>query len=219
MTGGLNNFLEILDVSVEIGGKLAKLALKAVDGIDHDMILGMNFINEFDMCGKLANGLWRAGDGEWMTFTERTEGPAKLVYAECAGISALDEDERERVDELMKRVLASATRAPGLTDLTEHHVYLTDPTPIKEKTRRMSPKMLAIAQDEGTRMYGEGIIERSTGDFSSASMILRKSDGTHRPCTDYRALNKVTKKDAYHLPIWTGSWINYAEPNICRRSI
>ena len=58
--------------------------------------------------------------------------------------------------------------------------------------------MLAIAQDEVTRMYGEGIIERSARDFSSAPLILRKSDGTHRPCIDYGA-------------------INYAEPNICRR--
>ena len=64
----------------------------------------------------------------------------------------------------------------------------------------MSPKMLAIAQDEVTRMYGEGIIERSASDFSSAPVILRKSDETHRPCIDYRALNKVTKKDPYPLP-------------------
>ena len=94
VTGGLNKVLGVLDVSIEIGGKLANLALKAVAGIDHDMIFGVDFINDFDICVKLAKGLWRAGDGEWMTFAGQTEGRSKLVYAECAGISALEEDER-----------------------------------------------------------------------------------------------------------------------------
>ena len=79
VTGGLNKVLGVLEVSIEIGGKLAKLVLKAVAGIDHDMILGMDFINKFDICAKLAKRLWRAGDVEWMSFAGQTEGPAKLV--------------------------------------------------------------------------------------------------------------------------------------------
>ena len=69
---------------------------------------------------------------------------------------------------------------------------MTDPTPIKEKPRRMSPKMLSVAQEEVRKMSAEGIIERS--------VILRKRAGGHRSCIDYRPLNKVTKKNAYPLP-------------------
>ena len=75
VTGGLNKVLGILEVSVEIDGKLAKLALKAAAGIDHDMILGMDFINEFDICARLAQGLWRAGEGEWRNFAGTPKAP------------------------------------------------------------------------------------------------------------------------------------------------
>ena len=64
----------------------------------------------------------------------------------------------------------------------------------------MSPKMLGVAQEEVRKMSALGIIDRSDSNYCSAPVILRKRDGGHRTCIDYRPLNKVTKKDAYPLP-------------------
>ena len=42
-----------------------------------------------------------------------------------------------------------------------------------------------------------GVIEKSWSEWSSAPVIVTKQEKTYRFCVDYRALNRVTKKDAY----------------------
>lgn len=46
-----------------------------------------------------------------------------------------------------------------------------------------------------------GVIEPSISEWASAPVLVRKKDSTLRWCVDYRALNKVTKKDVFPLPL------------------
>ena len=200
VTGKVNRIVGKLKVNLEVGGYLSTLSFKAIREIDHDLILGMDFFESFDVELRPGKGLWRAREGGWMSLTSKNKGQNNVVYAECAGISELKNEGRTTVEKLVERILYSAQFAPGLTDLTEHHIRMTDPTPIKEKPRRMSPKMLSVAQEEVRKMSAEGIIESSASDYCSAPVILRKRDGGHRTCIDYRPPYKVTKKDAYPLP-------------------
>ena len=49
-------------------------------------------------------------------------------------------------------------------------------------------------------MLEKGIIETSSSDWASSTVLVRKKDGSLRYCIDFRALNKITTKDAFHLP-------------------
>ena len=49
-------------------------------------------------------------------------------------------------------------------------------------------------------MESQGIICRSKSSWSSPLHMVEKSDGSWRPCDDYRRLNLVTKRDMYPPP-------------------
>ncbi len=51
------------------------------------------------------------------------------------------------------------------------------------------------------KMLEAGVIEESTSEWASSPVLIRKRDGSVRWCIDYRALNKVTVKDVFPLPL------------------
>ena len=198
-TGERTQIAGTIKMRMEIDGHEDCVRVRALDRLDHDVILGMDFCYAWDIDARLGRGLWRSREGQWREFDDEANEERVPLVAECAGISELKPEEKREIEETVERILQSQ-REEGLTNLTEHHIAVDDETPVKHHPRRMSPKMWQVAHDEVERMHREGIIEQSASDWCSAPVIVKKSDGSYRFCIDFRDLNKKTKKDAYPIP-------------------
>ena len=87
-----------------------------------------------------------------------------------------------------------------MTFFIEHEIVLKpNAKPVRKAPRRLSPKILEVAQEEIDKMLREDIIETSKSDWCSRPVIVKKSDGSYRFCIGYRDLNKVTEEDAYPM--------------------
>ena len=119
------------------------------------------------------------------------------IDGECAGLSSISDEQRSEVDKLVEEALASQKDRPGLTQLIEHHIRVTDERPFKHKMRRMSEAILGEARKTVEKWSEDWLIEPSASDCGSAPVLVKKSDGNYGMCIDYRTVNERTVKDAY----------------------
>lgn len=108
--------------------------------------------------------------------------------------------ETERLRNFLARELPKFNAIHGPTDQAQHHIRVKNVPPIKQRYRPRNPAMQKIIDDEIAEMEKAGVIEPSRSAWSSPVVIVKKKDGKHRFCIDFRKVNSVTERDAYPLP-------------------
>ena len=88
----------------------------------------------------------------------------------------------------------------GQTDLVHLEIDTGDASPQYQPPRRMPFAVRREVARQLELMQQNGVIQPSSSPWSSPVVIVRKKDGTHRFCVDYRKLNAVTKADKFPLP-------------------
>ena len=83
----------------------------------------------------------------------------------------------------------------------EHQIDTGDAKPIKQPMRRIPLAFTGEEEKHLKKMLDCGVIQPSTSEWSSPVVLIRKRDGDIRWCIDFRAVNSVTRKDAYPLPL------------------
>ena len=90
---------------------------------------------------------------------------------------------------------------PGVCRTAAHDIQLVPNTsPIRQQFYRIGPEKLKLMKEEVAYLLRNGLAEQSSSPWASPCILVPKSNGQVRLCTDYRKVNNVTTKDSYPLP-------------------
>ncbi|XP_030594321.1 uncharacterized protein LOC115786334 [Archocentrus centrarchus] len=88
----------------------------------------------------------------------------------------------------------------GLARGVEHQIRVSDPTPFRERSRRLAPADIDDVRRHIQQLLAAGILKESRSPYASPIVVVRKKNGTIRICIDYRTLNSRTIPDQYTMP-------------------
>ena len=138
------------------------------------------------------------------TVSETSLPAHMLPLFEQACVNCKSAEEKSALAKLLAQyadVFSSDDADVGQTNLVSHSIPVEPgTTPI-----RQAPRRLGVEKDQEVERQVEELVKKKLvvpgdGAWSSPVVLVRKKDQTWRLCVDYRALNAVTRKDAYPLP-------------------
>lgn len=115
-------------------------------------------------------------------------------------LSHLSQPQKSELSTLIKSFPCLFNDVPTQTHLIEHDIEVGETKPIKQRFYRVPFERRKFLDAEVKYMLDNGIAEFSSSSWASPCILVPKSDGTPRFCSDFRKVNSITKPDAYPLP-------------------
>lgn len=89
---------------------------------------------------------------------------------------------------------------PTLTNVIQHDIDVKDARPVRQHAYRVNSVKRSVMQQEVDYLLDNGLAKPSSSPWSSPCILVPKSDGSFRFCTDFRKVNALTVPDNYPLP-------------------
>lgn len=189
--GSAAGILGKVTLPVKLEGKVAVIEFLVIPNLTHDLYLGVDFWRKMHVVPDLKRGTWEFGGA-----VEEGVGQPPALNSE----SSLDEGQRTRLSALTEEWKRLKPGKLGCTSKVEHFIDTGNQRPIKQRYYPVSPYVQGVMNQELDQMLTDGVVVPSNSPWSSPVVLVKKADGSHRFCVDYRRLNAVTKlRDARYL--------------------
>lgn len=170
-------------ITYKLSTKLIRLYI--IPSLSQSLYLGIDFWKAFEICPALVSELSSSIEADPNTHS-------------------LDPLQSETLSSVRLAFPTSAPDCLGKTTLLTHTIDVGDAKPIKQRHYPVSPAIQTLMYGELDRMLKLGVIEESQSPWNSPVVLVRKANGKARLCLDSRAVNTVTVKDAYPMPMIDG---------------
>ncbi|KAL4031055.1 hypothetical protein IC575_009311 [Cucumis melo] len=211
---------------IRLGGWSGLVDFVVVKMDDFDVVLGMEFLLEHQVIPMpLAKCLVITGPTPRLCIDLRQPDGLKMISAMQLkkGLSRDEptfmaiplkssENSGETVPKEIMRVLEkyrdvmpdSLPKSLPPRRMIDHEIELVPGAKLPAKNAyRMAPPELAELRKQLDELLNAGFIRPAKAPYGAPVLFQRKKDGSLRLCIDYRALNKLTVRNKYPLPIIT----------------
>ncbi|XP_076237485.1 uncharacterized protein LOC143181127 [Calliopsis andreniformis] len=167
--------------------------------IPYDLIVGKNVLNNGDV--------QMVTDTDGTTRIQRvscTQGRTKSTEdLACYTLSGLNDESRERLTNLLERYKHMMATGSKVREVSTGEMKIVTQG---DSVVSYRPYRLSLIEREKVRaiiaeLLDNDIIRESRSPFTSPIILVKKKNGEDRMCVDYRALNRITKKDRFPLPL------------------
>ncbi|BBN68169.1 NB-ARC domain-containing disease resistance protein [Prunus dulcis] len=213
-------------VPVQIQGYEFKHDYRLLNVIGCDMVLGMDWLEtlglvgwhfkhrtmEFTVAGS-NHRIMGAMNGPLQPTTQICQLGSKenavdlnfLIHETTDPISiSVSETLPEPLQSLLNHfadLFSTSTRLPPRRSVDHQIPLLPGTGPISVRPYRYAHSQKSEIETQVKEMLKASLIRHSNSPFSSPVLLVKKKEGTWRFCIDYRALNQVTIKDKFPIPV------------------
>lgn len=115
-------------------------------------------------------------------------------------LSYLSDEQQQDIQKLLDSFPNLFCDVPPGTNVLAHDINVGNAIPIKQHAYRCPVSKREEMKREVMYLLQNGFAVASTSPWSSPCLLVPKSDGSVRFCTDFRRVNSVTVPDAFPLP-------------------
>lgn len=150
----------------------------------------------------------RTKNAQYLTHSINTVASAYVNEVKAADYSIdintpLQGDERKAlmvvIDEFSEHLISGT--ASSMVKTGKMKIKLTSSTPVVYRPYKLSYQEKLKVREITNVLLEKGIIRRSQSEYASPIILVKKRDGSDRLCVDFRALNRITVKERYPLPL------------------
>lgn len=193
-TGGARVIREKCSLVVEIDG----ISIDAIFYVVDDIMLQTDFLFGQDIITHSSVKL-EVCDGQSVFVNKRVIAQSATKHTDVSqlALSLEDDNQREQITSVLKDfkdVFAEGLNGIGKTSLVEMQIEIVGNKVVSQPPYRVpAPKKAAVTQMIN-ELKDNDIIEKSSSEFASPLVVVKKKDGGDRLCVDYRRLKPTCEE-------------------------